>query len=196
MRAPARLGLLALAALTAGCQLFGSDGPPAEQAAAEPAKQEAQAEQGAAEADQMASLPAPRPGAGPAAGQVPHIYMALQDGGEGRPASVVFAIDASRDGTPSNDAALRLTPEKGLCNPQEMNHYDFPPDAAPAVGDAEAAAGLTPQDLPAYMAVAVTNALLQEHLATTPEDTRPLNICTRKLWQQLVQPEPTAAAGQ
>jgi hypothetical protein len=204
MRAPARpvarICLLALAALAAGCKLLDSDDPPATgQAAAEPAlTEEAQAAAPETQPDATSSPPASggESGAQSGAGKVPHIYMAVQDAGEGHPLSVIFAIDDARDGTPSDDLALRLTPEKGLCNPHEMTRYDFPAEAAPVVGAAEEAAGLTAGDLPAFMAVAVTNALLEQGLASTPEDTRPLNICTRKLWQQLVLPESARVAGQ
>lgn len=117
---------------------------------------------------------------------VPHIYLALQPGGSGFPTSVVFAIDAARDGTPSDDPAIRLTPEAGRCNPQEMRRYDFPEDAAPVVSEPEQAKGLTADDLPDFLAAAVTGRLIEAGLATEPEDTRPLNVCTRKLWQRLV----------
>lgn len=119
---------------------------------------------------------------------VPHIYMALQPGGTGHPTSVVFAIDAARDGTPSDDPAIRLTPDAGRCNPQEMRGYDFPPtDAArPVVGEAEAALGLTAQDVPRFLAAAVTGRMLEAGLASEPEETRGLNVCTRKLWERLV----------
>jgi len=205
MRIAARLGLLALAALAAGCRHDAAEQPATEQTAPEQAQAAVPQADREPTAQSPSESPAPpsRPDPAflpppPAPGQVPHVYMALQDGGEGRPLSVIFAIDAARNGTPSDDPAMRLTPESGLCNPQEMTRYDFPPEAAatPVVGEAEQAEGLTAADLPAYMAVAVTNALLLQGLASTPEDTRPLNICTRKLWQQLVLPESAAAAGQ
>jgi hypothetical protein len=201
MRPAGHVALLALVALAAACQhVTTRDGAPLEAAqipgdAAEPSASAAAAGE--------APLPSPKPDPDllpppPAPGQVPHIYMALQDGGEGRPVSVIFTIDAARNGTPSDDPAMRLTPENGLCNPQEMTRYDFPPDAAtPAVGDAEQAEGLTARDLPAFMAIAVTNELLDRGIATDPEQTRPLNICTRKLWEQLVVAGNSAtAAGQ
>ena len=52
--------------------------------------------------------------------------------------------------------------------------------------------------LPAFLAVSVTNAMLNRGLAVTRDDTRALNICTRKLWESLVLAEnrPALAAGQ
>jgi len=124
--------------------------------------------------------------------------MALQPGGPGLPISVVFAIDAARDGTPSDDPAVRLTPDDGLCNPQEMRHYAFPPGAAPVVSETDQAEGLTAAGLPEVMAVAVTDQMLAEGLAQDREETRALNICTRKLWERLVEgeAETARAAGQ
>ncbi|MHA1529121.1 MAG: hypothetical protein ACTSVG_08870 [Alphaproteobacteria bacterium] len=119
---------------------------------------------------------------------MPHIYLALQPGGAGREVSAVFAIDAARDNTPSDDPAVRLTPENGLCNPQEMRSYNFPPEDAtrPVVSEAEQAQGLTPHDLPAFMAISVTERMLSLGLASDREQTRALNVCTRKLWERLM----------
>ena len=129
--------------------------------------------------------PAQSPGQ---AAAVPHIYMALQSDGAGSPVSAVFAIDAARDNTPSDDPAVRLTPENGLCNPQEMRSFTFPPqDAAqPVVSEAQRSGGLTAANLPAFMAVSVTDMMLERGLASDREQTSALNICTRKLWEQLV----------
>jgi hypothetical protein len=207
-----RLAPVLAAALLAACQQAsgGSAGPapPAPVAEGEPADAPA----APAPAEELAEdiLPSPSDAATPAPAEelaedplpspsdaatpdtpapaVPHIYMALQPGGTGHPTSVVFAIDAARDGTPSDDPAIRLTPDAGRCNPQEMRRYDFPPgDAArPVVGDAEGALGLTAQDLPRFLAAAVTGRMLDAGLASEPEDTRGLNVCTRKLWERLV----------
>jgi hypothetical protein len=141
------------------------------------------------------ALPAPPP-----ATPVPHIYLALQPDGEGKPISAIFAIDAARDNTPSDDPAIRLTPENGLCNPQEMRSYTFPREAAeaPVVSETQQAQGLTAADLPAFLAVSVTDRMLATGLASNREQTRALNICTRKLWEELVLSENQAAlaAGQ
>ncbi|HUF88347.1 MAG TPA: hypothetical protein VMM59_13290, partial [Thermohalobaculum sp.] len=133
----ARLAALAALALAAGC------------AAAPDTGREAPAAGAGKPPASVAAAPAlPAPGA-----EVPHVYMALQPGGPGRPHSVVFAIDAARDGTPGDDPAIRLTPEAGRCNPQEMRRYDFSAEAAgPVVSEAEGASGLTARDLPAFLA--------------------------------------------
>jgi hypothetical protein len=140
---------------------------------------------------QPGTLPEPPPSA-----PAPHIYMALQPDGEGKPISAIFAIDAARDNTPSDDPAIRLTPENGLCNPQQMRNYAFPPQfaASPVISEAEQARGLTAANLPEFMAVTVTDRMLATGLATDREQTRALNICTRKLWQELIQPENQTAA--
>ena len=165
-----------LAALLAACQITGET-PPNTAAQAEPAQPPA---------PDSAALPAPALPALPP--PVPHIYLALQSDGAGRPVSAVFAIDAARDHTPSDDPAIRLTPENGLCNPQEMRNYDFAPEdaARPVVGETEQTQGLTARDLPAFMAFSVTERMLSLGLAREREQTRALNICTRKLWERLV----------
>ena len=139
-----------------------------------------------APAPALALAPAPAPAA--TAPAVPHIYMALQSGGVGGPVSAVFAIDAARNNTPSDDPAIRLTPENGLCNPQEMRSYDFAAAGAarPVVSEAEQAEGLTAGDLPDFMAFSVTDRMLSLGLASDREQTRSLNVCTRKLWDRLV----------
>jgi len=151
----------------------------------------------AAPAPALPATAAPEPAAPNSA---PHIYMALQPGGSGDPVSVVYAIDAARDGSPSDDPAIRLTPENNLCNPQEMLHYAFAPvDAArPVVTEADESRGLTAANLPEFIAVAVTERMLADGVVTDREETRALNICTRKLWEQLVLGETQAAltAGQ
>ena len=165
-----------LAALLAACQITGET-PPNTAPQAEPAQPPA---------PESAALPAPALPALPP--PVPHIYLALQSDGAGRPVSAVFAVDAARDNTPSDDLAVRLTPENGLCNPQQMRSYDFPPaDAArPVASEAEQAQGLTASRLPDFMAVIVTERMLERGLASDREETSALNICTRKLWEDLV----------
>jgi hypothetical protein len=152
----------------------------------------------AEEGTEVAAAPAPEaadPAAPPPSNPAPHVYMSLQPGGGG-PLSVVFTIDSARDGTPSDDPAIRLTPDGGLCNPQEMRHYNFPPaDAArPVVTEADQAQGLTAARLPEFMAVAVTERMLADRLATDREETRALNICTRKLWERLIVAENSPAS--
>jgi len=196
----AALALLAAMGLAA-CQTDADPAagtPPAEAApAATPATPPAAPAATPAQAKAAAALPVPgaRPGQ-----QVPHVYMALQPEGPGKPISVVFAIDAARDNTPSDDPAVRITPENGLCNPQDMAFYNFPPQyaARPVVSELDGEEGLTAADLPGYMAIAVTNEMLNLGLAAEPEETRPQNVCTRKLWEQLVAAEnaPARAAGQ
>ncbi len=154
----------------------------------------------AAPAPDATGSAAAQPANGAPAQPVPHIYMALQPEGTGKPISVIFAIDASRDNTPSDDPAIRITPDGGLCNPQEMRFYKFPERyaAKPVVSEIEQEEGLKVVDLPNFMAISVTNEMLNQGLVSKPEDTRPQNVCTRKLWEQLVLAEnqPAAPAGQ
>ncbi len=174
-----------LAALLAGCQITGQttgealpETPTITAAPAPPAPPPAPEPPAASSA-----LPVP---AQPA--QVPHIYLALQSAGAGATVSAIFAIDSARDHPPSDDPAMRITPENGLCNPQERRSYDFgPQDAArPVAGEAEQAQGLTAGRLPDFMAVIVTERMLERGLASDREETSALNICTRKLWEDLV----------
>jgi hypothetical protein len=69
-----------------------------------------------------------------------------------------------------------------------MLNYNFPPEyaAAPVTSEADQDRGLTAADLPAFMAVSVTETMLARGLASDREQTRALNICTRKLWEELV----------
>jgi len=171
------------------------------------------------EADGAVPLPVPRPTAADAASQVageeiaaapeealpepgstadapaadaPHIYMALQPERGGR-TSVVFAIDRSRDSTPSDEPAIRITPEEteaqsGRCNPQQLRYYAFPPESArnPVYGPEEAARGVVARDLPGFMATAVSSEMIVRGIADDLEQTRPQNVCTRKLFEQTI----------
>ena len=208
MQPPARLlaamaGLIA-ASLLSACLLPG-DGEVAEPAQSPTPEvttdviaEDTPESQSSAQSSNDATAALPLPGALPTpvpVTPVPHIYMALQPDGEGKPISAIFAIDAARDNTPSDDPAIRLTPESGRCNPHEMRSYTFPAEAAaaPVASEADQLQGLTVAKLPAFMAVAVTDKMLATGLATDREQTRALNICTRKLWEELVLSENEAA---
>lgn len=153
------------------------------------------------------ALPAPNPGAAPSTAgpigvvpdQVPSVYMAVQAGKSG-PASIIFAIDASKDNTPSDDTAIRITPEAGKCNPQELKRFTFPAQYAkrPVFSIEEAKRGIGAPELPKFMAMAVTSEMLRLGIAAEPQATQPQNVCTRKLWEQLVlaQNQSAAATGQ
>ena len=193
-----------LAALLTGCQITGqtTDQTTGEAPPDTPPDTAAQAEPAPPPALETTALPAPaRPEqASPPARPVPHIYMALQSDGPGRTVSAVFAIDAARDNTPSNDPAMRITPEGGRCNMQEMRSYNFPPEdaASPVVNETEQAQGLTAGRLPDFMAFIVTERMLERGMASDREDTRALNVCTRKLWERLLLTgnQPGLTAGQ
>lgn len=118
---------------------------------------------------------------------VPEIYLALQPD-PGGPTSVVLAIDAGRDNTPSNDPAIRITPDNGQCNPQQLRFFNFPPERArrPIYGPDEAARGITARELPDYMAQAVTSEMMSAGLIDDPEESQPQNVCTRKLLQRMI----------
>src|SRR5690625_5149724 len=117
----------------------------------------------------------------------PHLYMELQPD-SGGPISVVFAIDGSRDNTPSDDPAIRITPMDGQCNPQQLRWHEFSPEQSerPAYGPEQAARGITAQELPAFMAALVTSEMLEAGLISDPEESRPQNVCTQKLLQQMI----------
>ncbi|MEO1491012.1 MAG: hypothetical protein AAFV19_02525 [Pseudomonadota bacterium] len=119
--------------------------------------------------------------------EVPHVYMAIQPGGNG-PTSVVFAIDQSQDNTPTNDPAIRITPEEGKCNPQQLRGYGFTPRERqrPIYGPDEVRTGVLARDLPNFMAMAVTSEMLRSGLVVDPEASKPQNVCTRKLFESLI----------
>jgi len=190
----AHLGAL-LAAL-AGCASAAPD--PGPEAAAPSRAQAAEAGPERATRLDRAALPVPEAG-GPAGGErnapldtpaalsardAPDVYMALQPDSAGT-VSVVFAIDSARDGPPSDDPAIRITPEGGRCNPQELSHFNFTAQAEPVFGRAQARAGVEAWQLPNFMAIAVSTALMRRGLAATREATRPHNVCTRKLWERV-----------
>lgn len=210
MRLANQLAVLATATLLAACQHVGDPASPgvlaettpppeAQTPTPEPAPEIASTNTPAPDLSDASSA-LPEPGSAQTPPPIPHIYMSFQLDNTGIIVSAIFAIDAARDNTPSDDPAIRLSPEDGRCNPQEMRNYTFPPkDAAtPVVGEAERARGLSAGDLPAFLAVSVTDAMLNRGLAVTRNDTRPLNICTRKLWENLVLEENrlVSAAGQ
>jgi hypothetical protein len=142
--------------------------------------------------DQLAAADAEAPADAAAAADAPHVYMSLQADRAGA-TSVVFAIDRSRDGTPSDEPAIRITPEateaqSGRCNPQQLRYYKFPPESAgrPAYGPDEAARGVDARTLPEFMATAVSAEMMERGLAEDLEETRPQNVCTRKLFEQTI----------
>ncbi|MEM6622515.1 MAG: hypothetical protein AAF674_09830 [Pseudomonadota bacterium] len=118
---------------------------------------------------------------------VPHVYLAIQPDPSGA-TSVVFAIDERRNNTPLDDPAIRLTPEDGQCNPQQLRRYNFPPESAarPIFGPEEVQSGITARDLPNFMAMAVTSEMMRMGLIVNPDESQPQNVCSRKLWEQLV----------
>jgi hypothetical protein len=200
MRLVAEIAGLLLAGSLAACQTTGDTPAEAKPAAAKPADPAIAALPAPEIIPEITPAPEPAGALPPPPSPVPHIYMAVQPGSSGRPASAIFAIDIARDNTPSNDQAIRLTPDNGKCNPQEMSSFNFPPEyaAAPVASEADQAKGLTAANLPDFMAVNVTNAMLDRSLANDREETRALNICTRKLWERLILAEnqTTTPAGQ
>ena len=174
--------------LLAGCA--GQEGPQASGAApAAEAESEAQGDEGsagetlptpdaAAEAD-----PPPQPGGG----EAPEIYMEVASAGGGA-VSLTFASDESRDGTPGDDPAVRITPAEGDCNAEQLDSHAFAADARPVFGPEMAAQGVGADKLPAFMAVTASRAMISQGFAEAPEGTRAQNICTRKLWERLVSP--------
>lgn len=132
-------------------------------------------------------LPGERPSI-PLASNVPHVYMSLQPDEGAGPVSIVFAIDRSRDNSPEDDPAIRLTPEDGKCNPQEMRRFEFPDVTRqrPIFGPEEAKRGITAKELPNFMAMMVTGEMMRQGLVVDPEASKPQNVCTRKLWERMV----------
>ena len=122
-----------------------------------------------------------------AAANAPEVYMALQPDPNGV-VSIVFAIDGGRDANPTNDPAIRLTPEEGKCNPQELRSYDFAGEASkrPIFGPEMVKLGVTAKDLPVFMASAVSSEMIRQKLAADVKGTQPQNVCTRKLWERLI----------
>lgn len=147
---------------------------------------------GADASDGEAVAAAPSQAASEDAASVPHIYMAVQPD-RGGPVSVIFAIDRSRDNTPSDEPAIRITPEqtdpdRGQCKPQELRYFNFPRESAerPVYGPDEASRGIGPKDLPGFMATAVSQQMIERGIADELEQTRPQNVCTRKLFEQTI----------
>lgn len=180
MRGAKRLTALVALGLLAGCEAM--EQPAGGQAAA-PA---ASAQPAPAQPTPATETPEQR-AAAQAAEDVPRIYMALQPDPSG-PTSIIFAIDRGRDETPLNDPAIRLTPEQGQCNPQELRGYPFPLSAArrPVFGPQEALSGISARDLPSFMAMAVTSEMMRQGLVVEPQQSKPQNVCTRKLWERLI----------
>ena len=169
----------------AGSETDADDADPDE---ADPAEADPDPASGAA--DQVAATDAQMTPA--AAADAPHVYMSLQPDVGGQ-TSVVFAIDRSRDGTPSDEPAIRITPEAteaqaGRCNPQQLRYYDFPAESAdrPVYGPDEASRGVGARDLPGFMATAVSAEMMERGIAEDLDGTRPQNVCTRKLFEQTI----------
>ena len=197
------LAAMALMLALTGCeQTPGADSAPTAETASGPAEPAAPQEQVTqapsitAQDELAATLPLPgeKPSA-QAAANVPHVYMSLQPDAGAGPLSVVFAIDRSRDNTPQDDPAFRLTPEDGQCNPQELRRYAFPEQdrQRPTFGPEEVKRGISAQELPNFMAIAVTGEMMEQGLIVEPEESKPQNVCTRKFWELMIVQE---SAGQ
>ncbi|MEM6489995.1 MAG: hypothetical protein AAF677_17290 [Pseudomonadota bacterium] len=181
-RAARRLAALAGLPLLAAC----ADGAeePAASAAPDPA-----------EAAQQA------PAAGPYATEdVPQIWMALEPGQSGAPASVLFAIDSGFDGSVADDQAVRITPEptgarSGNCSIQNLTSYEFVSNG-PVFSAAQANQGVKPEDIPRFLAFTASQAMVSAGMAGAADETAAQNICTRKFWELwLEQAEPIQPSG-
>lgn len=130
---------------------------------------------------------APLPGNLTPADSAPFVYMGVSERPDGVIA-VTFVIDRDRDGSPYNDPGAELRPADGECNLTDLDAHGLTEADAeqPVFGPEEARGGVTPDVLPAFMAVAVTSAMLDRGLAESPGDTHPQNVCTRKYWERLV----------
>lgn len=170
--------LAALALVLAGCG--GDEGaerlpPPPSSAAPLPAENPA---------------PAPPPLSGgnlAPADAAPLVYMGIErrDGGL---VAITFVMDRDRDGNPFNDPAAELRPADGQCNLTDVETPRLAPEyaARPVFGPDEARQGITPDVLPAFMAMAVSSEMMRAGLAADPGATHPQNVCTRKYWERLV----------
>ena len=199
MRKTALLLACALAACTATGETDGED----------PAVAAAPTEDSAGDAAASGAVGLPVPQAGGAAqatgpirrpvdpASVRNIYVAFEGRKTGT-VSVIFAVDQDRSGTPTDDRAIRISPENSECNPQELTRYDFPAGTAPVFGVEQVEQGLTPAELPRFLAASVTGQMIARDLADDEDDTLPQNVCTRKLWELLAELEQqrAAAAGQ
>ncbi|MEM7498783.1 MAG: hypothetical protein AAF371_12410 [Pseudomonadota bacterium] len=168
------------------------DGPATGSTAEAPA-----ADQGAGAAELAqprgdASSPSPRGFSGPQyqPGDVPAIYLTVQEG-RGGPDAVVFAIDGALDGNPGNDAAVRIRPEptgsrEGNCGIENLPRYSFP-QGSPVFSHVQANQGILLAEMPRYLAFQATQALVAAGLAEDAEETVAQNICTRKFWEVWLQ---------
>lgn len=189
---------LLLALMPAACAELGVEAPKMPDSTPAPeASAEATVASGTESVPEDATAATAESDAAQAVADTPHFYMALQPDPAG-PTSVILAIDESRDNTPSDDPAIRLTPANGKCNPQQLRWYKFPPERAqrPVYGPVEVARGVTARDLPEFMAMAVTSQMMADGLIDEPDQSRPQNVCTRKLLQRLIIDRSTAGQPQ
>ena len=128
------------------------------------------------------------------ADSAPLVYMGLSQR-PGGVIAVIFVMDRDRDGDPYNDPGAELRPADGECNLTDVEDHDLAPEYAerPVFGPDDARQGVTPDVLPAFMAVAVSSAMIEAGLAEGPGETHAQNVCTRKYWERLV--GQTGAAG-
>ncbi|MEM6354433.1 MAG: hypothetical protein AAF844_01965 [Pseudomonadota bacterium] len=134
-------------------------------------------------------------------GDVPAIYLTVQDGGSG-PDAVIFAIDGALDGNPGNDQAVRIRPEptgdrEGSCGIENLQGFRFPP-GNPVFSHVQANQGILLAEMPRYLAFQATQALVAAGLAADAEGTVAQNICTRKFWEvwlQQAQQQSSGASG-
>ncbi|MEM9764657.1 MAG: hypothetical protein AAF968_19505 [Pseudomonadota bacterium] len=147
-----------------------------------------------------AEAPAARGFTGPQyqPGDVPAIYLAVQDGGS-EPDAVIFAIDGALDGNPGNDQAVVIRPEptgsrEGTCGIENRPSFRFPP-GSPVFSHVQANQGILLAEMPRYLAFQATQALVASGLAPDAEATVAQNICTRKFWEVWLQQAQQQQAG-
>ncbi len=139
-------------------------------------------------ATDLAGLPVPPIGGSLApADNAPLIYMGLDPRSNGVVA-ITFVMDRDRDGNPYNDPAVELRPAGGKCNLTDVEKHQLAPPFAdrPIFGPDEVRKGVTPDQLPAFMAIAVSSEMIRQGLAQDPGETHPQNVCTRKYWERLM----------
>lgn len=188
-RRPAALALMAAALTLAACAEGGDDPAPST----------------ASDAPAEAAPAAPETAAPATAGKqyapedVPAIWMGIE-GGEGRPTSVVFAIDGALDGSVANDKAVRITPVPtaggaGNCDIKDLEGYNFT-STGPIFSHVQANQGVQPSEIPQYLAFTASQSIVASGLAADAEGTVPQNICTRKFWELwLSQAQPIEPGG-
>lgn len=124
-----------------------------------------------------------------AADEGPAVYFGVTSG-TAKPVVVTFVF--SKPGGYDPIIGFSMAPSSDKCNFYRPTALDLPaeytksPLFEPGISPAE----LTPDKFPDFFSVVVPAELIKKGLVTSQEESHPYTVCTRQLWEGLLDPSP------